>query len=335
MNRNISTSDLEVKNLPILSDEDAKEKYNKGWSFSYVYSLKGLRDIYLISFKAKEKSLGSIFKLLSSQKGSDYINWEKRKVLEYLNALVNFKLLDNNYESESRVFKQKCFNSELSESEKKVFKKIFFDYFRFKEISTWFISPTGELHSEYETLSEKDYINQSKLLYYFSDTNRFTDSFLTNLERVCSKYIIDDKMSHLMRFWDVYLKWGITLGVLDKFNLHRLDIFVDGNKELSVAYFILPFNEFNLLDFCQEKFKSRHIRIPELIFEIVKEFRFAVNDIKDYIISEIKRNDQITYERTSEIFLIKGKTSEKNTKEATYLYPIINDTYVSHLIIRK
>ena len=192
------------------------------------------------------------------------------------------------------------------------------------------------MHYKFEQLNICDFLDNSKPLYFLSDSNRFTDTFLTDVEKPEYKYIIENSMSHLMRFWDVYLKWGTTLQILDKFNLTRLDIRSKDKKDISIAYFIKPLQVFDLVEYILFKgLGPREVFIPYLIFKIVEDFRYSVEDIKNFLVSEINANDKLTYERTSEIFIIKGKQSPRRIKEATYLYPLINDNFISHIIVRR
>lgn len=324
-------SGLPAKLLPILSDEEAGQRYSR-WSYVNTYSLKDLKDIYLISQLVANKTIKEI-----SKKVNEIINsqeqWGERKVLEYLNALVKFELLDSAYDTKGSFFENDTVNSELTNDDLNIFRGIFFNYFRFKELSSWFINPEDTFHNSLESLTEYNFINDSNLLYFYSDRNRFTDTFFTETDNCATKYLIDNDI--LMRFWDVYLKWGITLNVIDKFNASKLLEKNNIGKEISIAYFIRPFDRFNLVEFLGKNFNSKHILIPELIFKIVRQYRYSVSEIKSFIVSEIQSNDKLTYERTSEIFLIKGKTSKKNIEAATYLFPKINNSYVSHLILRK
>lgn len=332
MNRTISKiSGQLIKPLPILSDEEAGEKYSK-WSYVNIYSLKDLKDIYLISRLVENKTVKEITKsvnefLISEEK------WEERKVLEYLNGLVKFGLLDVAYNLKGEYFKTSQINNELSNEDIDTLTDIFFEYFRFRELSSWFVNPDNDSNFNLERYSKTDFIYNSNPLYFFSERNRFTDTFFTKTKDNTVKYIIESDI--LMRFWDVYLKWGVTLNILDKFNLSKIGEKLPLSREMSIAYFIKPFEKFDLIDFIEQNFISRHISIPELIFKIVKQYRYSVSDIKLFIVSEIQNNQSLTYERTSEIFLIKGKTSKKNIESATYLFPKINSSYVSHLIIRR
>ena len=75
--------------------------------------------------------------------------------------------------------------------------------------------------------------------------------------------------------------------------------------------------------------------MPEVIFRIARKYRYAIPDIKEFVISMIREKDELTYERTSEIFLIKGKNTQKAIDMATYLFPKMNDSYISTLILRQ
>ncbi|HEX8563830.1 MAG TPA: hypothetical protein VF676_12710 [Flavobacterium sp.] len=331
--KTVEISDLPVKAIPILSDKEAGEQFSR-WSFLNVYSLNALRDIYLITKETETKTKSTITKKVNTYLEPD-AGWEERKVLEYLNALVKFGLLYPSYEVKNVVFENSRINTPLSNSDCQTLREIFFSYFRFKEISSWFISTNAEFHKNFNLLSEDDFIEQSRPLYYYCDNNRFTDTFLIDLNHNEFKYVIENEMSHLMRFWDVYLKWGTTLNVLDKFNLSTIGLNAGREKELSIVYFIKQFRNFDLIDFIVRNFRSRHISIPELIFKIVLEYRYSVEEIKAYLIKTISESDRLTYERTSQIFIIKGKQSSRRIDEATYLYPRINDSFISNIILRK
>lgn len=324
-------SELPETPLPILSDDEAGMKFSK-WSYVNIYSLKDLKDIYLISLLVENKTVKEITKRVNELIGR-YDKWEERKVLEYLNALVKFDLLDSGYRTKGRYFENSIVNNELTDDDINTLNHVFFNYFRFKELSSWFISPEAKFHANFNDLSIFDYIYNSRPLYFYSDKHRFTDTFLIDIEDCKMRYVIESDI--LMRFWDVYLKWGVTLGVLEKFNLSKIEEMFSFDKEISVAYFIIPFNKFDLINFVRENFDYRHIWIPELILKIVQKYRYSVREVKLFIVSELLSNDKLTYERTSEIFLIKGKTKAKNIGNATYLFPKINDSYISTLILRK
>jgi len=279
---------LEIKYLPSYSDQEAKSLFKKGWTYSNIYSLRELRDIYIILSKVKNKNLKNIYSEVVDEIDSDTKKWEERRVLEFLNALVNFKLVDANYEYLKIVFENSIINTTITNEEKEIFKEIFFSYFRFKEISLWFINPDASFHKNLNLINAENLINDSKPLFYFSHRNRFTDSFLSSLSENNYLYIIDDKKSHLMRFWDVYISWGTSLGIIERFSLAKIDTQQPENILISIAYFINQFASFNLLDYIlnNTNFNSREIFIPNLIFSIAKDFRYSVDSIKNFIINE-------------------------------------------------
>lgn len=336
MNNIIDISQLPPYPLPLLSDEDARTVNNKGWSFFNVYSLRELRDIYLLYVVHPGLTIPAFSKLVENHIKYEEKEWTERRVLENLNALKNLKLISIEGDIQQHVFQGRDLNSDLSADDKDKLKALFFSYFRFNEMSSWFFSPDfhKQLQSQY---LESNLTESSQPIYYLSDNNRFTDTFLYTIDDPMCKYLIPHNMSHAMRFWDVFLKWGTTLKLIDKFNLSKLAIKTRDNKEISVAYFVNQFKPFDLFSFLTENAagSTRNFFIPDLIFSIVKKTRYSVDTIKEHIKSEIMANDKLTFERTSEIFIIKGKQSPKKIREATYLYPVINGNYISHLIIRK
>lgn len=336
MNNIINQSETVIKNLPILTDEEAKRIYNKGWSFFNVYSIRELRDIFIIYSKNEGLSLFEFTSIVNQYVKYEEREWNERRVLEILNALKNLKMIGGDVKTISNPFPYEELNGPLTPHDKEIFILHFFSYFRFKEISSWFISPEELFHQDYIYLTKERILNESKVICYYSNNSRFTNTFLY-LDNIHShiRYAIPNHMSHVMRFWDVYLKWGTTLGILEKFSLSVLNIKIDASKDVNVAYFIMPFKKFDFISYVRTRFNSRDIFIPQIIFEIAKEFKYSIEEIKRFILEEIKTNDKLTYERTSEIFIIKGKQSEKKIKEATYLYLQIDDNYISHLIIRK
>lgn len=337
MNNNALHIDaLKKKEVPVLTDEEAFEYANKGWSFSNIYSLKNLRDTYLIIKRDNLKSISEINNKVKEFVSYENTEWTDRRILENINALINFKLINKNYTIIKVLFENSKINSELSEKDKSDFKWIFFSYFRFKEISSWFVNIEETNLSNFSHLTEKNYVQDSIPLYYFSYKNRFPDTLLKDIASINVSYHIPNAMPHLMRFFEVYLHWGTKLGVIEKFSLSGLNIKVEGNRNISIAYFIKKFQPFDLISFIRNNVsEKRHISIPEVIFEVARNYRYSIPEIKEFLISQIISNDDITYERSSEIFIIKGKTSDKKINSATYLYPFYNDYYLSHLIIRR
>ena len=110
------------------------------------------------------------------------------------------------------------------------------------------------------------------------------------------------------------------------------------NLEYKVIDAIFNSNYFKKLYYVydtDEEDNTKYIWMPEVIFRIARTYRYAIPDIKEFVISMIREKDELTYERTSEIFLIKGKNTQKAIDMATYLFPKMNDSYISTLILRQ
>jgi len=335
-NLTLNINELPQKELPILTDAEAGEKFSK-WSYLNAYYPNVLRDIYLISKSIQNKTKKEItikvneFRI-DKQDGREWSPWSERYVLEYINTLKKIGFWDNNGNEIKSVFVNSKINSPLSFSDKQELIEVFFSYFRFKELSSWFIDTSKEFHKSFDSINKSDFVKKSKPIYFYSQNSRFNNVFLLNIENPKTKYTIENDA--LMRFWDVYIKWGTTLNILDKFNISNI-VNSSDKKEISMSYFINEFREFDLIEFIKNTFGKKNIWIPELVFEIAKNYRYSVNSIKEHIVKNINSNDKITFERTSEIFLIKGKNAKRKIKAATYLYPLIDGYYISNLIIRK
>jgi len=342
LNKKINTSQLNVIELPIKGDAEVREASGKGWTFPNIYLLDKLKDIYLTISLISEPNLKTITK-----KVQDLVSpppqkkWTERGVLEYLNALTNFHLLNKesgqkyySFPSDKPLaFSSSKINSQLTPQDILELKQIFLTYHRFNELMAWFFPGKSFMLPSLDLADALS--NESKPVFYCSLEHRFTDTLFYNLESPTKKYIIPKNMKHVMRFWDVFLKWGNGLNLLEKFNLSAVGIFIESNKQLNVAYFTKPFRSFDLIDFARVNFDTRHIRIPDLIYKIATKYRFSVPDIKSFLVNQLVENERVTYERTSEIFLIKGRTQKKNIENITYLYPLIDGNYISHLILRK
>lgn len=338
LNRRIENiANLPTNELPILNDKEAAEKHNKGWSYSNVYYLQPVKDIYLLiknsdATKLNNRKIREAYLQVTTDLSS---KWSERKVLEYVNGIKNLGLIDQNFNILWNVFKDSAPGAEITKNDVEDFKNIFFNYFRFKEIASWYICPTNEIHDQFEDINLKLLIERSNPLYAMKD-GKFFNKIILRLDKIETVYVIGEKSSHLMRFYEVFLKWATTLGIMEKFNLNLVNIKTADNKDLTISYFIKPFQSFDLKKFIADlNITKRQISIPELVFEIAKSFCYSVSEIKDFIVNEIKISDDLTYERTSAVFIVKGRNDKEKIRAATYLYPIIDDSYVSHLIIRK
>ena len=315
--------------LPSLTVE-ANSELSKGWSFSYVYFLNELRDIYLLIEKYEYKNNSTLIDLCKKEKivPERREDWTERNILERVNALKNFGLIT----TEGKVIHENVFSTnfgdELSLKDKLVFKNIFFSYFRFREILSWLINPYEmDRLKLMEDINEEFVSENSEVIFPFISDGRFTNSFFFELKNNTDIFVIKEKDSDLMRFWDVFVKWGMTLGVMDKFQLKWVGInTIPDFKSLTCLYITKNIsNDFSVIDFIKNNYKSNYIYIPELILKIILKYRFSLDEIKNKIVNQCLENkDLISMQRTSEIFV------EEKEK---ILLPMYRNSYISHLLL--
>ena len=318
-----------------LSDSEALLR-GKGWSYSNVYSLRELRDVYLLIEQNENKSNKEISSLIQKHVVPEGKSWDSsgRKALEYINALTNFNLIHKN--DNKKAFRGAVINSDLSKSDIDEFKQIFLNYFRFKEIIAWF--STEKIANIDQYFFDINFLkNDTKPLFYFSSYTRFTDSIIYDLKDNTDVYLLNPEMSHLMRFWDVFIKWGITLDLIEKFSLHHTDyrVFDRNNvfkhKNLSCCYFLSEQKNIDIIDFIIKNYRSRHIYIPDLLLKVVLSYRMRVVDVKNQLLEQARSNGSvISFERTSSVFLKKGEFKENED----LLFLKIAGSYVTHLTLR-
>lgn len=338
MNLKIDIAKSPIHTLPALTDDEAKDyAAGKGWSFFNVYFLPELRDVFLLLRNNNHLGSQRFAALVHENIIPVKTEWNERRVLEHVNALQNLGLLNQERIILRDNFDQSEINSPLSELDKDVFRNLFFSYFRFKEIMKWFLEPQ---HHRSENKLQKPFkcaiIEDSKPLFYFSRGTRFTDTFFYDMkENNPDLYCIPEDMEHLKRFWDVFLKWGQTLGVLDKFSLTNFDVSLSSQDEVNCCYFLRTEEiDIDFLAFLRSEFDSRYIFIPDLILKLVLKLRLSIDLLRDYVLQQIQSDtDYLTYERTSEIFIAPGR-SAKSSSEFVRFYPVLNDSYISHVIIR-
>lgn len=323
--------------LPYLPNTQFKERFEgKGWSFSSVFHFSELKDIYLairlIGYTSKNEFTRRCLEELRIRSVSTPWDTEGRRILEHVNALINFGLIDSAYKIvDEDLFKNSKIGEEITLNDKEVFKRIYFSYYRFREIMSWFIDPAStNRENVIDIVNKKSMAFDSKVIYPFSTQSRFTDSFIYNLKDNTPVYTItkDENESNggILRFWDVFVKWGQELELIEKFNLKNLDIQLRGHKSLSCIYFKRPMDEsFDLKGYIKQNYNSTYISIPKLVLRIATEFRFPVENIKKTVVKQcLDSSDQFSLQRTSEVFI-------RNT-EINFV-PIVNDSYVSHILV--
>lgn len=297
---------------PLIPLEDNREK---GWSYSYVYYLRNLKDIYLLYyysngiFKHTDLLTKCIEHNLISESGK---KWNNRYLLEITNALKNFELINtNNQPIKGKLFESDI-NQDLTLNDKKVFANIYNNYFRFQEFHQLFIDENGDRA-------------HSHLVYAYMDKCRFFNRFIRpDLNTI---FYIEDSHQDMMRFWDVYTKWGATLNLLNKCSVTGLEYKLN-NSELTNLYVLnitypIP-SDFSIINFMIQVCNDNYVYIPELERELIAKYKFSIKDIKERLIEEIKvRNNEYRLQKTSEIFVNNNTAS---------LLPELNNTYMSHIL---
>lgn len=322
--------------LPFFNEEEAKvnSSIDKGWSFSYVYHFTELKNVFIalknIRYQGKDDfSQKAIISGLPFSKTP----WDSRRILEHLNALINFELINKDYKIDKSYFLEDKYTNELTGKDIELFTEIYHNYFRFKEIHSWLLNPVQENHVSFlDQVNAKNLSKNSKPIFPFLIDNRFNDAFIFSLSDNTDIFRIPNGKSNnnggLMRFWDVYTKWGQELKLIEKFNLKNLDYELSTNlKSFSCVYYVNKERpRFNLLDFIKSEFEGKHIHIPKLILKIALKYRFRINDIKKLIIEQaLADSNSISLQRTSEIFI-------RNT-EINFV-PKYKDSYISHLLLQ-
>jgi len=328
----INLSKSKQHKLPFFDEEQAKQNSSvgKGWSYSFVYHFVELKNVFIalknIPYQSKDD-----FSRLAIKSGLPFVKtpWENRRILEQLNALKNFELITSDYTIEHDFFSEKDYTNDLTESDLNIFRKIYHEYFRFREIHSWLLNPIQENHNVFiNTVTEEKLQKNSMPIFPFMIEERFNDAFIFSLENSTDVFRIPKKESDLMRFWDVYVKWGQELKLLEKFNLKILDYELsNGYKSLTCVYYVnLEKKNFDLGEFIKTEYRGKHIDISNLVLKIALRYRYRIEDIKNLILESATKNRQAyNLQRTSEVFL--------RNKE-NYFLPKFNGSYISHLLIQ-
>lgn len=338
MIRSVDISKSEYRELPFLDEEAYQNRFQKGWSLSSVYNFSEIRDVYLAlkQWKNDKFELNDFFSYcLNINLPYVKTEWNKRRLLEHVNALKNFSLIDSNEQVNTDAFENSTIGSEITAEDLSVFRNIYFQYFRFKEIFHWFLgNPLANNNFDsISCLKEHELLEMSIPIYSFSNNSRFTDSFIYELKNDTTVYYIDKQNEDLMRFWDVFIKWGTSLEIIEKFSLRNLEIKTINDKHIACAYVINDcLTNLNLIEFIKENFSGNYIYVPELVFQIATSFRLSIAMVQKFIIEQYKvHKEYLSFERTSEIFIKKQDIREGDK----ILFPKYNDSYISHLILRK
>lgn len=325
----IDLSKSKQHELPFFNEEEAKQNSSsgKGWSYSFVYHFLELKNVFIAHKKFDYLSEDDFAtKAINSGLPYNKTPWNSRRILEQSNALKNFGLITTTFGVEQNYFQESNYTSELNNNDWELFKKIYHEYFRFKEIHSWLLNPIQENHLSFLNQVTIDSLRQnSSPIFPFLMENRFNDAFIFALSDNTDVFRISNNNGDLMRFWDVYVKWGQELKLIEKFNLKNLDYELANNlKSFSCVYYVNPERpNLNLSDFIKSEYQGNNIHIPKLILKIALRYRYRINDIKQMIIEQALANSDIfSLQRTSEIFI---RDTEIN------FIPKYRDSYISHL----
>lgn len=340
------TSSLRTQ-LPYISHEQAQAFLNKGWTLSSTYYFSELRDVYLALTLTEFQNISAFTNFCSSIR-LPYVRspWQQRRILEHLNALINFSLITPDYRIAKKVFQNSRIGDAVTEADKIVFREIYFEYFRFKEVFSWFVNlnPANRL-ALVEQLQKIDIIDRSRPLYALSREARFYDTFFYDLKDNADIYYLAHEgadsapakaagNADLMRFWDLFLKWGTELGVIERFSLRDVGIQTSSHKNILCCYVLKNHpREFNLLEFISVRWGNiRYLYLPLVVFEIARTYRVSVEESQDMIVAEYRSHKRhLSFERTSEIFIREAEINDRDK----ILFPKYNDSYISHLVVRK
>lgn len=293
----------------------------KRWSFSFVYYLEDLRNIYRLYDKYEIDSIPALYQkceeigLVSWNEKK----WNQRNLLELVNALKNFQLLTvDNKVVKKGLFADSRAKEVLSEDEEKVFKEIYLNYFRFSEYHNLFVK--GGVFD-----SNKSLTDTIPIIYYMQEA-RFTNRFILRIEPDIKIVGLSDEHSDMMRFWDVYLKWGVSLNMLRKYPLKPFGInTIPPTKGLSIVYFYnrMPDN-FSVFEYMLKEMQGSYLYIPDVIYSLIFDKHFAAEDVLKKIVEESTTHPDIfRAQSTSAIFV--------NEKE-NFLFPKLGNTYITHLL---
>ena len=299
----------------------AENNEGKKWSYSYVYFLEDLKLVYNLLCNDTTKSIPHLLNICNSHNiiSKSGKKWTNRNLLEIVNALKNFGLIsiDENRPINVNLFSNK--EDRLTQQDVKIFKDIYISYFRFREFHQLFINSEQQLSLDL-------LYNESNPIYSFSSFGRFVNSFMIDCDNYEYIIEIDKKDSEIMRFWDVYIKWGETLGLIEKFPLKAWGIhFIPSVKSLNIVYFkkSMPRN-YSIFDFIDNEYQVEYIYIPDIIKLLITKERFALEDIKSKLVDEcLKMPHRYRAQSTSAIFV---------QKKEEFLFPLMGNTYITHLL---
>lgn len=335
--KRVDISKAEAVYLNMISDAEAREIIHKGWSLSFVYSFQEFRDVYLafIRYGQGDLSVAEFSKRYVRDK-IPFVRrpWDEkgRRVLEIKNALINFGFWEK-----PCIFEEVEPGAPLSGADIQVFKKVFFNYFRFQEYSSLFVRPDMSI-AEKLALTEERVLDNSGVLFYYGAAGNRIDSFFYTLDNPTTIYKFPNNdnggvKGGFVRFWDMFLSWANQLDLVERLNMKRQGFLLSGKKAFSAVFFINPHCNVNVQVVLDMKFhRQLLIDISDLVMEICLAYRCSISVAQQSVIDfYLARPDRVSLIRTSEIFI---KETELN-KNDRILYPKYKGSFVSHIKLRS
>jgi hypothetical protein len=231
--------------------------------------------------------------------------WTKRNLLELVNALKKIGLISSSFEAlKGNLFSSKI-NTSLSDGDKNIFSKIFHSYDRFIDFHNLFLPC-------------------NYVMAYKEGQSRFYNRFIVGEENSI-EYFINEENSEVMRFWDVFLKWGTLLGEYDRCLLKSIGLAANiKGMGMSLVYKVrkIP-TSYSVLAFASEQIGTSYVSITDLMWKIICSEFFAINDIKQRLVEECIVSDSYKLQSTSAIYI---------EEEEKRMLPKIGTTYMSHLL---
>lgn len=334
--KKVDISHSEEVRLNLISDEEAREIIHKGWSLSFVYSFQEFRDVYLAFMHYGQHGTVAEFSNRYVAGKIPYVRrpWDDkgRRVLEIKNALINF-----GFWGKPGIFEEVEPGAPLSEADMKVFREIFFKYFRFQEYSSLFLRPDMTTDDK-RMLTEEHILGESKVLYYYGSVGTRVDTFFYKLKNpeTLFKFPLNDKgkvKGGFVRFWDMFISWTSQLELVERLNMKRQGYLLSNGRAFSAAYFVNPYSRVDVEAVLDGKFhRQLLIDISDLVMEMCLAYRCSINTAQQAVIDYYQAHpDTVSLIRTSEIFI---KETELN-KNDRILYPKYKGSFVSHIKLRS
>lgn len=344
MTTKVDITNAKVEYLNLITDAEAWDIIHKGWSLSFVYSFREMRDVFLAFCKYGQKDI-SVAEF-SNRYVKDKIPFEKkpwdgkgRRVLEIKNALINFGLIEkDSLLCKADIFENVEPGTPVSEADLLVFREIFFHYFRFKEFSSLFLSPVMD-EQEKMNLTEQRIIGGSSALYYYGTEGGRIDTFFYTLDHpdVIYRFPKSEEDGNVkggfVRFWDVFLSWANQLGLIERLNMKTQDYILSNGNTFRACYFINPLCKIDVHELLSSNYKRQPlIDVSQLVMELCLRYRCCISAAQQAVIGYYQSNtEKVSLIRTSEIFI---KETELN-KNDRILYPNYKGSFISHIKIRS